>query len=63
MKHLRLYEEINQGKPEVGDYVYITADYIKHNYKEIWEYIQDKIGKIIGVERAKGASSDHYLVE
>jgi hypothetical protein len=56
MKHLKIYEELNIGEPNVGDYVICTNNFFNENLRE---FLQNNIGRIINGEKS---SMDYYIV-
>ena len=45
----KLYEAVNQGEPEIGDYAIFSPDIPPYN-AEFGEYINNYIGKIIKMD-------------
>jgi hypothetical protein len=59
MKHLKYFEIINEGDPEVGDYVFV---YIGNDHGKMWQdYINNSIGKIIINNTASGFIVEYTL--
>ena len=56
MKHLKIYEELNNTKPKIGDYV-ICKDYLT----EVYNFVLNNIGQIIDI--VSNYHGDQYVIK
>jgi len=53
----KLYESINEGEPEIGDYVIIETD-----DDEFKHYSNNYIGEVVDIERKPNTKRDIYYI-
>jgi hypothetical protein len=60
MKHIKLFEEINQNTPEVDDYVICSGEHFEGS--ALQPLIKDNIGKLIRIEQVKNNADLYYIL-
>lgn len=56
MKHLKIYESYNEGKPKIGDYVICHNTECDEDDQYLYKFLFTTIGQIIG----EGSSFNRY---